>query len=85
MDIAQRGVELFDAVNVAIVKEALPERSSKHGQESSTDDLLQHLDGDGKLCPFRFVQQQVDMLRHDNVSVDGDSVPEGHPFQSCFC
>jgi hypothetical protein len=39
------------------------------------DVLFQHLDRAGKRSAFWFAQEQVNVFRHDNISVDKQTVP----------
>ena len=48
----------------------------------ATRDLLYHLQRHRKLSPFRFTQQQVHVLGHDNVPADTKPVPPAYPLQS---
>jgi hypothetical protein len=42
--------------------------------------LLQRIQRIGQRVPLRFAEQEVDMLRHDYVSVSVESVTPPHPF-----
>jgi hypothetical protein len=43
--------------------------------------LLEHLQRDGELAALWFTDQQVDVLGHDDVSGDKESVPSAHPLK----
>ena len=42
---------------------------------------LQRLQRIGRRIPLRFAEQEVDMLRHDYIAIDVESVTTPHPFQ----
>ena len=48
------------------------------GIVESTVDAPQRI---GQRIPLRFAEQEVDMLRHDYIAIDVESVTTPHPFQ----
>src|SRR6185437_14400320 len=77
--------ELFDSLGFApyieIVVAGLPQRSAFRRLEFSSCILLQHLNGDRKLFPFGFADEQVDMFGHHDEAANVESVPDSRGFE----
>lgn len=84
MNIPKRILKLPRRVNIAVVIASLPERPFAAVLKSTTDDLFQHLDGDGQSRPRWFAHQKMNMFRHDYVPVDRQRVPDADVLQRVF-
>jgi hypothetical protein len=77
--------QLFDALvfgeNVEVIVAGLPEWPLRTAQ---SDGELDCLDGPIEAGLFGFVDQQVDMLRHDDISGDDETVFLPDSFQCVF-
>ena len=80
MNIAQLLHKLRIISNVEIVVPLLPEMLGIANQAPRYS-LLQRLQRIGQRIPLRFAEQEVDMLRHDYVSVNVESVTAAHSLQ----
>src|SRR5437588_5214328 len=61
-----------------IVVTDLPEAGLVAAAELARRDLLEHLDGDGEFGSLRFADQQVYVLRHDDITADPEAIPAAH-------
>ncbi len=77
MNVAQLLHKLRVISNVEIVVPFLPEMLGIANQAPRYF-LLQRLQRIGQRIPLRFAEQEVDMLRHDCVSVNAESVTAAH-------
>ncbi len=77
--------DLLDALglspNVEVIVPSLPERSAFNLAQLLCNILLKHLERNRKLRSIRFCHQQMDVLWHDYISSDVESVPFSGPFQ----
>jgi len=84
--IAMNIAQLLDALSlgpdVEVVVAGLPERSTLNLAQLPRNILFEHLQCNRKLRPFRFGDQQMNMLWHDHVSRNVEPVPLPCPFQS---
>ena len=80
MDITPLFDELAIAPNVEIVIALLPKMLGLADQASRSA-LFQRLDGIGEHAPLRFAEQQVNVLRHDDISVNAKPEIAAHSLQ----
>jgi hypothetical protein len=55
--------------------------SRRGGSQLLCRDLLQHLEGNRERTSFRFAEQQVDVLGHDHIAGDEQTIPNPDPLQ----
>jgi hypothetical protein len=64
-------------VMIAVHPEGLAVLLHRHGK-------FDGLHGSGERSEFRFAQEKMNMLRHDDVTVKDEVVAEAHSFERCF-
>jgi len=78
-------LQLFDcpgrSIYVEVVITPLPKMSYRSGLELSRCLLLQDLHGNRQRGDLRLVGEQMDMLRHEDVSGDDQAIAETDSFQ----
>lgn len=62
----------------------LPETRQCRRAKIARGGLLEHLQDDGEFASFRFTDQQMNMLRHDDVADYAATVPAANTFQRLF-
>ena len=83
MNIPQLFLELFLIVNIEVVVSLLP-KVQFVADQSSGHALLQGLDGNGERFALWFAQQQVDMIGHNNISIDAQEEGAADSFKRGF-
>jgi hypothetical protein len=66
--------ELVLAPDIEVVVTSLPKGIPSAQGKPSCDSLLQRLNGFRETAALRFIDEQVHMLGHDNVSIDTQAV-----------
>jgi len=84
VDVAQLLDAFGLAPDVEVVVTREPERSTLELAQLPSHVLLEHLHGDREFRPLRLGYEQVNVLGHDHISCDVESVPLACIFQSLF-
>ena len=66
---------------VEIIVSCLPERLDRSIPQLSRHRLFQHLQGKGECGALGFADQQVDVLRHDDITDEVKAVPAANAFE----
>ena len=70
------------APNIEIIISWLPKwLFALRDAQLSRDDLLQHLQGQRKGPPLRFTNEETDILGHDHITDNIESIPSSHSFE----